>query len=47
VSAGAEQVETHVISVNFSTWTLNGQRMSRSDHALLQVLVGRAGEVVT
>lgn len=47
MSAGAEQVETPVISVNFVTWMLNGQRMSRSDYALLQVLVERAGEVVT
>jgi DNA-binding response OmpR family regulator len=47
VRAGAEQVEMPVISVNFVTWTLNGQRMSRSDHALLQVFVERAGEVVT
>ena len=36
-----------VISVNFATWTLNGQRMSRSDHVLLQVFIERAGEVVT
>jgi DNA-binding response OmpR family regulator len=47
VSAGADQVETQVLSVNFSTWMLNGQRMSRSDHALLQVFVERVGEVVT
>jgi DNA-binding response OmpR family regulator len=47
VTAGAERVETPVISVDFSTWMLNGQRMSRSDHALLQVFVERADQVVT
>jgi DNA-binding response OmpR family regulator len=46
VTAGTEQVQS-VISVNFATWTLNGQRMSRTDHALLQVFVEHAGEVVT
>ena len=47
MSAGAEQVREPGISVNFATWTLNGQRMSRSDHALLQVFIERAGTVVT
>ena len=47
MSAGAEQIERPVVSVNFATWTLNGHRMSRSDHALLQVFIARAGEVVT
>ena len=47
MSAGAEQVETPVVSVNFVTWMLNGARMSRSDHALMHVFVKRAGEVVT
>ena len=42
--AGAEQVETPVISVNFATWTLNGRRMSRSDYALIQVFIERPGE---
>ena len=47
MTAGAKQVEMPVVSVNFATWMLNGQRMSRSDHALLRVFVERAGEVVT
>ena len=47
MSSGPEQIDTPLMSVNFATWTLNGQRMSRSDHALLQVFVERTGEVVT
>ena len=47
MTAGAEQVREPVLSVNFATWTINGQRMSRSDHALLQVFIERAGTVVT
>lgn len=46
MSAGAEQVQP-VITVNFATWTLNGQRMSRTDHALMRVFVDRAGTVVS
>jgi DNA-binding response OmpR family regulator len=45
VSTGAE--ELRVVSVDFATWSLNGQRMSRTDHALMQVFVERTGEVVT
>lgn len=45
MSAGGEALS--VVSVNFATWTLNGQRMSRTDHALMQVFVERAGTVVT
>jgi hypothetical protein len=47
VTAGAEELREPVLSVNFATWTINGQRMSRSDHALLQVFIERAGTVVT
>lgn len=47
MSVRAEHVETPVFSVNFATWMLNGQRMSRSDYALIQLFVERAGEVVT
>jgi DNA-binding response OmpR family regulator len=48
VSAGAQRIETTpVVFVDFASWTINGQRMSRSDHALLRVFVERAGEVVT
>jgi DNA-binding response OmpR family regulator len=46
VTAGAE-IDAPVVSVNFASWTIDGQRMSRSDHALLQVFVERVGEVVT
>jgi DNA-binding response OmpR family regulator len=40
-------VDSRVICVCFAAWTVNGQRMSRSDHALLRVFVERSGEVVT
>lgn len=40
-------VRAGVISVNFATWMLNRQRMSRTDHALMQVFVERAGTVVS
>jgi DNA-binding response OmpR family regulator len=45
--SAVEQARAPVVSVNFAAWTINGQRMSRSDRALLQVFVERADEVVT
>ena len=47
MTASTGEVRDAVVSVNFATWTLNGQRMSRSDHALLEVFIERVGEVVT
>ena len=47
MSARAEEVRDAGVSVNFATRTLPGQRMSRTDYALMQVFIERAGTVVT
>lgn len=34
-------------TVNFDTWRVNGQRMTRADHALLELFVERVGVAVS
>ena len=43
----AEKTERPRLSIDFDTWRVNGQRMTRADHALLGVFVQRIGVAVS
>ena len=43
----AEHAPERALSVNFAAWTINGERMSRSDRKLLAVFLERAGTAVS